>query len=114
MSQPSATRAAVPNPNSSAPSKRRDQDVPPDLEPTVRPQHDPVAQPVPEERLVDLGQPELPRRPGVLDRAERAGPGPAGVAGQVDVVGAGLDDPGGDRPDAPARHELDPDPGRAG
>ena len=61
---------------------------------------------------MDLGEAELPGRPGVLDRAERARPGPTGVPGQVDVVGARLDDARGDRPDPAARHELDPDPRR--
>jgi len=59
---------------------------------------------------VDLGQAELPRRPDVLDRRQRRGPGPAGMTGQVDVARAGLGDAGGDRPDAAGGDELDADP----
>ena len=72
MSQPRATSAAVPNPNSSAPSRAATRRSRPTWSPPSVAEHDPVAQPVPEERLVDLGETELPGRPGVLDRAERA------------------------------------------
>ena len=63
---------------------------------------DAVAQVVAEQDLVDLGEPELPRRPDVLDRRQRRCAGPAGMTGQVDVRGAGLGDASRDRPD-PAR-----------
>ena len=94
--------------------ERRDEQVAPGLQPAVGPEHDPVAQVVAQQDLVDLGKTELPRRADVLDRRERRGAGPTGVARQVDVRGAGLGDARGDRPDPPARDELDPDPGRAG
>ena len=58
-----------------------------------------------------LGETELPGCTDVLDRRERRCPRPAGVAGQMDVVGTGLGDPGRDRTDAAAGDELDADPG---
>ena len=91
------------------PEERRDDQVAPGLEPAVGAQHDPIAQVVAQQDLVDLGQAELPRRPDVLDRRERRGAGPAGVAGQVDVRGAGLGDARGDRPDPAAGDELHAD-----
>ena len=111
MSQPIATRSAVPNPNSSAPEQRGDDDVTAGLEPAVGPDDDPVAEPAPHQRLVGLGQPELPGRADVLDRRQRRGAGPTRVAGDVDVVGAGLGHAGRDRADAAAGDELDADPG---
>ena len=68
--------------------ERGDEQVAPGLEAAVGAQRDPVAQVVAQQDLVDLGQAELPRRPDVLDRRQRRGAGPAGVAGQVDVRGA--------------------------
>ena len=89
--------------------QRGHEQVPAGLQPAIGAQRDAVAQVVAEERLVDLGQAELPGRPDVLDRRQRRRPGPAGVARQVDVRGAGLGHPGGDRPDAAAGDELDAD-----
>ena len=77
--------------------ERGDEQVAAGLEAAVGAQRDPVAQVVAEQDLVDLGQAELPRRADVLDRRQRRRAGPAGVAGQVDVRGAGLGDAGGDR-----------------
>ena len=88
-----------PEPELLGAEERRDQQVPTGPQPAIGPQDDPVAEAVPEQGLVDLGKTELPGRADVLDRAERACPGPAGVPGQVDVVGTGLDHSGGDRPD---------------
>ncbi len=61
---------------------------------------DPVAQPVEHERLLRLGEPELPRGAGVLQRVERAGARSAVVAGDEHHVGLGLRDTGRDRADA--------------
>ncbi len=91
--------------------QRGDQQVPTGLQATVGAQRDAIAQVVPQQDLVHLGQPELPRRADVLDRRQRRGAGPAGVAGQVDVGRAGLGHTCGDRPDAARRDELDADPG---
>ena len=56
-----------------------------------------VAQAVGDQRLLGLGEPDLPGNSGVLDRGLRRGPGAAVVAGDDDVVGARLGDAGGDR-----------------
>ena len=92
--------------------QRGDEQVAAGLQAAVGAQRDPVAQVVAQEDLVDLGEAELPRRPDVLDRRQRRRAGAAGVAGQVDVRGAGLGDAGRDRPDAAAGDELDADAGR--
>ena len=75
----------------------RDEKVATGLQTAVGPQGDAVAEVVAEQDLVDLGEAELPRRADVLDRGQRRGARPAGVAGQVDVRRAGLGDAGGDR-----------------
>ena len=51
--------------------QRRDHDVAPRAHPAVGLQHDPRAQPVAHERLLRLGQPELPRHARVLERGLR-------------------------------------------
>ena len=81
-----------PEPELLGAEQRGDEQIPADLQAAVGPEDDPVSQPVPEERLVDLGETELPGRADVLDRAERAGARPTGVAREVDVVRTGLDD----------------------
>ena len=90
--------------------QRGDEQVAAGLEAAVGAQRDAVAQVVPEQDLVDLGQTELPRRADVLDRRQRRRPGPAGVAGQVDVRGAGLGDASRDGAHTAAGDELDADP----
>ncbi len=91
--------------------ERGDQEVPPGPQAAVGPEGDAIAEAGPEERLVDVGQAELPRRADVLDRAQGRRPGPAAVPRQVDVRRAGLGDAGRDRPDAARGDELHPDPG---
>jgi FKBP-type peptidyl-prolyl cis-trans isomerase 2 len=54
----------------------RDEQVATGLESAVGAQRDPVAQVVPEQDLVDLGQTELPGRSDMLDRGERRAPVP--------------------------------------
>src|SRR5690606_1321021 len=51
---------------------------------------DAAAQPVGDQRRVGLGEADLPGRAGVLQRGQRRGAGAALVAGDGDVVGAGL------------------------
>ena len=75
---------------------------------------DAVAQPVEQQRLLRLGEAELPRRAGVLQRRQRRGAGAAVVAGDQHHVGLGLAHAGGDRADADLGDELDVHPGRAG
>ena len=67
---------------------------------------------VADQHLLRLGQAELPGHAGVPDRRGRRGAGAAVVAGDHDVVGAGLGDAGGDGADARVRDELDADLGR--
>jgi len=91
--------------------ERGDHDVPPELQATIGAQHHAVAKPLPDEDLVRLREPQLPRRAGRLDRRERAGARPAAVPGDQDVVRVRLRDAGGDRPDARRGDKLHADPG---
>ena len=95
-----------PEPELLGAEQRRDEQVAAGLQAAVGAQRDAVAQAVAQQHLVDLGEAELPRRADVLDRRQRRRAGPAGVAGQVDVLGAGLGDAGGDRADAAARRRA--------
>ena len=58
-----------------------------------------------------LGEPELPRSAGVLQRREGRRARAAVVARDEDHVGVRLGDAGRDRPDALFAHELHVDPG---
>jgi len=80
--------------------QRRDRHVAARLELAVGLQHDPRAQPVEHERLVGLGEPELPRQARVLDARPRRRAGAAVAARDDDVVGLGLGHAGGDHADA--------------
>ena len=73
--QPSASRAAVPNENSSAPSSAAMQDVAAGLQAAVHAQAHAAAQALAREHLLGLGEAELPRQARVLDRG-RAGEAP--------------------------------------
>ena len=92
------------------PEERGDEQVATRLQAAIGPKRHAVAEIVPQQHLVDLGQPELPWRADVLDRRQRGRPGPAGVSGEVDIRGAGLRDAGRDGPDPTRRHELHADP----
>src|SRR5574339_88761 len=74
MMQPAAISGAVEKPNSSAPSSA----------PIT------TSRPVGDQRLVGLGEPDLPRAAGVLDGGEGRSAGAALEAGDGDVVGARL------------------------
>ena len=63
------------------PEQRGDHDVAPRAHPAVGLQDDPPAQPVAHERLLRLGEPELPRDARVLDRGLRRGARAAVVPG---------------------------------
>ena len=67
--------------------QRGDDDVAAGLQLAVGLHDDAVAQAVEQQRLLGLGQAELPRRAGVLERRERAGAGAAVVAGDEHDVG---------------------------
>ena len=56
--------------------------------------------------LVRFGEPELPRRAGVLDRGQGARPGAAVVARDRDQIGVGLGDAGRHGSDARLGHQL--------
>jgi hypothetical protein len=58
-----------------------------------RPARDAAAQAVEHQRLLRLGQADLPGRAGMLDRGQRRGAGAAVVAGDRDVVGRALATP---------------------
>ena len=89
----------------------RDDDVAPGLEAAVHAHAHTAAQPLGDERLLRLGQPELPGRAGVLDRGERARAGAAVAAGDVHDVRQRLDDARGDDAHAGLRDQLDRDLG---
>ena len=62
ITQPDTTSGAVAKPYSSAPSSAAMIDVAAGLHLAVDLHHDAVAQPVEQQRLLGLGEPELPRR----------------------------------------------------
>jgi len=87
--------------------KRADDDVAPGADAAVDLHRDASAQPVEHERLVGLGEADLPRRACMLDRGQRRGAGAALKARDGDVVGARLGDAGSDGADADLGDELD-------
>ena len=114
MMQPLTTSGAVAKPNSSAPSSAAIDDVAAGLELAVDLHDDPVAQAVEQQRLLGLGEAELPRRAGVLERGQRRRAGAAVVAGDQHDVGVRLGDARRDRADADLGDELDVDPRAVG
>ena len=94
------------------PEQRPDHDVAPGLHLAVDLDRDPRAQVIEHQRLLGLGQADLPRHAGRLDRGLRRGAGAAVVTGDRHVVGVGLRDARGDRADPDLGDELDRD--RAG
>ena len=92
--------------------QRGDDDVAAGLELAVGLHDDPVAQPVEQQRLLGLGEAELPRRAGVLERGQRRRAGAAVVAGDEHDVGVRLAHARRDGADADLGDELDVHPGR--
>ena len=110
--QPSVTSGAVAKPNSSAPNRAAITTSRPVRSwPSVSSTH-PAAQVVDQQRLVRLGNGQLPRQPGVLDARLRRGAGAAVIAADQDHVGVALGHPGRDGADPHLRHQLDADAGR--
>ena len=107
MTHPETTSGAVANPNSSAPSKRRNDHIAARLHLAVDLYHDAVAKPVEEQDLLGFGQPQFPRRTAVLDGGERRRARPAVVAGDQHDIGMRFRDPGSDCADADLGDELD-------
>ncbi len=87
--------------------QRGDDHVAAGLELAVGLHDDPVAQPVEQQRLLGLGQAELPGTARVLERGQRRGAGAAVVAGDQHHVGVRLGHAGRDRADADLGDELD-------
>src|SRR6476469_4159220 len=111
MMQPLTTSGAVAKPNSGA-EQRGDDDVAAGLELPVDLDDDAVAQAVEHQGLLGLGQPELPRRAGVLQGRQWRGAGAAVVARDEHHVGVRLGHPRRDRADSDLGDELDVHPGR--
>jgi hypothetical protein len=111
MMQPETTSGAVAKPNSSAPSSAPMITSRPGLELPVDLDHDPVPQPVGQQGLLGLGQADLPRDAGVLERGQRRRAGPAVVARDQHHVGVGLGHPGRHRAHAHLGHQLHVDAG---
>src|SRR5215210_1435897 len=93
------------------PEERGHGDVAARLELAVGLQDHPPPQPVLDEHLLGLRDPELPREPRVLYGGERGGPRPPVVARDGNVVGLRLGNPGRDRPDPDLGDELHAHPG---
>ena len=85
---------------------RADHDVASRAHAAVDLHRDASTQPVGDERLVGLGEPDLPGRAGVLDGGEGRSAGAAFEAGDGHVIGARLGDARGDGADANLGHEL--------
>ena len=88
-----------------------DQHVPAGAQTAVGLEGNPGAETVGHQILVRLGQPDLPRRPGVLDRDQRRRPGAAPGARDEDGVGLRLGHPDGHRPYTGLGHQLHRHPG---
>ena len=114
MMQPAAISGAVAEAELVGAEQRADDDVAAGADAAVDLHGDAAAQPVGDQRLMGLGQPDLPRAAGMLDRGERRGAGAALEARNGDVIGARLGDAGRHRADADFRHQLDARRGRPG
>ena len=106
ITQPLTTSGAVAKPNSSAPSSAAITTSRPVFSwpshcTTMR-----SRRPLSTQRLLRLGEAELPRRARVLERRERRRAGAAVVAGDEHDVGVRLRHTGGDRADADLGDEL--------
>src|SRR6266851_6220463 len=89
--------------------QRRHDDVAAVAQATIGAQADALAQPVRDQDLLRLGEPELPRGAGVLDRRQRRRAGATVVTRDQDVVGLRLGDARGDGPHTRLRDELHAD-----
>ena len=82
--------------------QRRDDDVARGAHAAVALHGDAVTQTVEHQRLLGVGQADLPRRAGVFEAGQRCGAGAAVVAGDQHDVGVRLGHAGGDGADADA------------
>ncbi len=92
--------------------QRADDDVAARLQLPVHLHHDAVAQAVHQQRLLGLGQPDLPGDAGVLQRGQRRRAGAAVVARDQHDVGVRLGHPGRHRAHADLGHQLHVHAGR--
>jgi hypothetical protein len=106
MMQPIATSGAVEKPDLVGAQQGGDHRVAPGLHLAVALDPDARAQVVQDQRLLRLGQADLPRHAGRLDRGLRRGSGAAVVAGDQHVVGVRLGDAGGHGPDPDLGDQL--------
>ena len=86
--------------------QRGDQHVPAGHEAAVDPDPHPVPQTVGDQRLLGVGQSDLPRHTGVLDRRQRTRTGPSVRTRDVNHVRQRLRDSGGDEPNPELGNEL--------
>ena len=93
------------------PEQRGDHDVATGLQLSIGLHDDAVAQAVQQQRLLGLGEAELPRSARVLERRQRRRPGASVVATDEHDVGMGLGHAGRHRAHANLRHQLDTDAG---
>ena len=106
MMQPAAISGAVREAELVGAEQRADHHVAAGADAAVDLHRDAAAQPVGDQRLMRLGETDLPRRAGVLERGEGARAGAAFEARDGDVVGHRLRDAGGNRADADFGDEL--------
>ena len=85
-----------------------DRDVAAGAQAAVGLDDDPAAQAVEHQRLLGLGEADLPGQAGMGQRGQRRGAGAALIAGDGDMVGQALGDAGGDRADADLRRPASP------
>ena len=88
------------------PQQRRDHHIAPGLQTAVDLHPHLGTQPIEPERLLHLGQPELPRLAGVFEGGERSRSGPAVVPRDDDDVGVRLGHSGRDGSDTGLGHQL--------
>ena len=106
MMQPAAISGAVEKPNSSAPSRAAITTSRPVRRPPSACKRHAAAQAVEHQRLLRLGEADLPGRAGMLERGEGRRARAALEARDRDVVGARLGDARRHRADADFRDEL--------
>ncbi len=91
--------------------QRGDDDITAGLQLPIGFHHDPAAQVVQQERLVGLGNTQLPGEAGMLDAALGRRARTAIIAADEHHIGMSFGDAGGDGPHTHLRHQLDVDPG---
>ena len=90
--------------------QRADHHVAPGAQAAIHLHRDAAAQAVQHQRLLRLGQADLPRRAGMRQRGQRRRAGAALEAGDRHVIRARLRHAGGDRADADLGHQLHRNP----